>query len=138
MTACGPMRPVAFTSSRGWFFVVNIDIPGPNDNAELANLDIQLPLVSSDEVSGPSEIEPYLLDYLKREGFPPDKGILSFVKIARIEDVTYWIWRFESDGESCYATATQDADGSTGVGCSTDYWNLTADQYIFGDYHGCF
>ena len=117
---------------------MNAEITIPDSNEELATLDIQLPVVSSDEVSGPNEIEPYLLDYLKREGFPPDCGKLDFIKTVRIKETTYWIWRFKSDGESCYATATQESDGSTGVGCSTDHWNLTPDQYVFGDYHGCF
>ena len=114
------------------------DFPIPDDTADLANLDIQLPSVSSDDVSDPSEIEPYLLDYLKREGFPPDNRNLNFIKIAKIKDTIYWIWRFDSDGESCYATATQKPDGTTGIGCEADFWNLTPDQYIFGDFHECF
>ena len=114
------------------------DIPIPDDNAELADLDIRLARVPPDDVADPSEIEPYLLDYLQREDFSPDGGVLEFLKIAKIDDVVYWIWRFDSDGESCYATATQDPDGETGVGCGVDHWQLTPDQYIFGDFHKCF
>jgi hypothetical protein len=117
---------------------VKTDFPIPDDNAGLAKLNIQLPHVPLDEVSAPSEIEPYLIEYLKRESFTPDQGILKFIKIVRIEEVVYWIWRFDSDGEPCYATATQKPDGTTGVGCAADYWNLTPDQYIFGDFHECF
>ncbi|MGI9235256.1 MAG: hypothetical protein ACR2RD_16610 [Woeseiaceae bacterium] len=117
---------------------MSVNFPVPEDNADLAKLDIHLPSVPSEEVSGPAEIEPYLLEYLKREGFPPNNGEIDFIKIVRIEGVIYWIWRFDSDGDSCYATATQKSDGSTGVGCDTDYWDLTPDQYIFGDYHECF
>ena len=114
------------------------EFPVPDDNSTLADLDVRLTAVPIEEVANPAEIEPHLLDYLRREGFPPDKNTLSFIKAARIEDVTYWIWRFVSDGDACYATAAQKPDGSTGVGCDTDHWQLTPDQYIFGDYHECF
>ena len=110
----------------------------PDNNADLAHLDIELPHVSFEDVSEPKEIEPYLLEYLRVEGFEPDVDSLEFIRTAEIGGTTYWIWRFLSDGDSCYGTATQTRDGSTGLGCAQDHWKLTPEQYIFGDYHGCF
>lgn len=109
----------------------------PEDNAELANIEIDFPHVPFSEVSEPNEIEPYLVDYLKVEGFPPD-GKVQFIRTALVEDTVYWIWVLSSGGEKVYATATQDRDGNTGLGCDTDYYGLTPEQYILGDYHECF
>ena len=109
----------------------------PEDNAELAKIKIDFPHVSFDEVSEPKEIEPYLLDYLKVEGYPPDEKV-KFIRTAQVEDTVYWIWEFFSDEEKTYATATQDDDENTSLGCDTDYYGLTPEQYILGDYHKCF
>ncbi len=109
----------------------------PERNEDLATIEIDFDHVSFDRVSEPNEIEPYLLEYLDREGFTPDNG-LKFLRTAQVEETVYWIWEFTTDGEKSYATATQNKDGSTSVGCDTDYYSLTPEQYILGDYHNCF
>lgn len=109
----------------------------PEDNKELSKIAIDFPHVTFDEVSAPEVIEPHLLDYLKREGYSPD-GELKFLRTAKVEDTVYWIWNFISDGEKTYATATQDKNGDTSLGCDTDCYGLTPEQYILGDYHECF
>lgn len=109
----------------------------PEDNEELAKIEVDFPHVSFKEVSEPKVIEPHLLDYLKREGYKPD-GELQFLRTAQVEDIVYWIWVFTSQGEKTYATATQDEEGNTSVGCDTDYYSLTPEQYILGDFHDCF
>lgn len=108
----------------------------PDDNAELANLDIDFPKVSFNKVSEPEEIEPHLLDYLDREGYKPDDG-LQFIRTAQVFEQTYWIWSFVTDGEEAYATATQDEEGDTGLGCDTNDYKLSPEQYILADYHNC-
>lgn len=109
----------------------------PEDNSDLSKISIDFPHVSFDDVSEPKEIEPYLLDYLKIEGYSPD-GDLTFLRTALVEETVYWIWEFISQGEKTYATATQDTNGDTSLGCDTDLYNLTPEQYILGDYHECF
>ena len=109
----------------------------PENNAELAKIKIEFPHVPFSEISEPNEIEPYLLDYLEVEGFPPD-GEVKFIRTALVEETVYWIWEFYSDGEKIYATATQDKYGNTGLGCDADYYGLTPEQYILGDYYECF
>jgi hypothetical protein len=109
----------------------------PEDNKDLAKIEIDFEHVSFDKVSEPTEIEPYLLDYLNREGYSPDTSV-SFVRTAQVADITYWIWEYLSDGEKTYATATQDKNGDTSLGCDTDYYDLTPEQYMLGDFHNCF
>ncbi len=109
----------------------------PQDNKDLSKVDVEFPHVSLDEVSGPEDIEPHLLDYLEREDYKPD-GDLHFLRTALVEKKVYWIWKFECEGEKAYATATQDEDGNTSVGCDLDDYNLSPEQYILGDYHDCF
>ena len=108
----------------------------PDDNSELANIEIDFPEASFNDVSEPSVIEPYLLDYLKREGYKPD-GELKFIRTAVVEDTVYWIWSFFTDGEYAYATATQDKNDNTGLGCDTNDYGLSPEQYIWADYHNC-
>ena len=109
----------------------------PERNEDLAKVEIEFDHVSFDLVSEPKEIEPYLIEYLEREGFTPDDN-LRFLRTAQVEEKVYWIWEFTSDGEKAYATATQDKNGGTSVGCDTDYYGLTPEQFILGDYHNCF
>ncbi len=109
----------------------------PDDNYDLSKIEIDFSHVSFERVSEPKEIEPYLLDYLEREGYLPD-GNLYFLRTAQVADIVYWIWEFESDGDKTYATATQDSNGDTSLGCDTDYYGLSPEQYILGDYHNCF
>ena len=107
----------------------------PDDNAELANIVIDFPHV--DDASTPDEIEPDLLDYLEIEGFSPD-GDLKFLRTALVEKTVYWIWSFETAGKPAYATATMDEKDDSCVGCGTNEYGLTPEQYILGDYHNCF
>ena len=109
----------------------------PEDNNDLSKVDVEFPHVSFDEVSKPENIEPHLLDYLKRENYKPD-GELHFLRTALVEQTVYWIWGFECDGEKAYATATQDQNDDTSVGCDLNDYNLSPEQYILGDYHNCF
>ena len=109
----------------------------PEDNAELTKIQIDFPQVPFSKVSEPSEIEPHLLDYFNREDYTPD-GNLTFLRTAQVEDTVYWIWEFISDGDKSFATATQDKEGNGCLGCDTDYYGLTPEQYILGDYHNCF
>ncbi|MEP5765900.1 MAG: hypothetical protein ABJ308_14990 [Halieaceae bacterium] len=57
----------------------------PQDNADLAKISIEFSQVPFTEVSEPNVIEPYLLDYLTVEGFPPEDKI-EFLRTAAVED----------------------------------------------------
>ena len=109
----------------------------PERNEDLAKVDIEFPF-AEDDVSDPEEILPHLLDYLVLEDFSPEEGSLTFLRTAVVESTLYWIWAFTSDGEKCYATATQSNDGGTDLGCEVDYYGLTPEQFILGDYRDCF
>ena len=109
----------------------------PGNNAALAKIPVDFPHVPLDEVADPKEIEPYLLDYLKVEDYGPDSGDLKFLRTALVGKTVYWIWEFVTGGQKAYATATQDENGDTSVGCDTNDYNLTPEQYILADYHKC-
>lgn len=109
----------------------------PEDNEELAKIEIEFEHVPLDMVYKPEEIEPHMLEYLEIEGFVLDNK-LKFLRTAKVEDCIYWIWEFTSDSEKTYATAQRDKDGEITIGFETDYYGLTPEQYILGDYHACF
>jgi hypothetical protein len=108
----------------------------PDDNADLAKVNVGFPHASSTEVADSNEIEPYLMDYLEQEGYKPDVA-LQFLRTALVAETVYWIWAFATDGEAAYAIATQDKDGQTSLGCDTNYYGLTPEQYVLADYHNC-
>ena len=87
----------------------------PDDNAKLAAIPVELPSVPSEKVVSPDRIVPDLLDYLRREGFPPDSG-LWFLRNALVGRTLYLIWAFESGGEPGYATASGARPGVDGPG----------------------
>lgn len=107
----------------------------PDDNAKLAAIPVDLPSLPDDRLPSPSGTAPDLLDYLRREGFPPDGG-LRFLRNARVGRTVYLIWAFESDGEPAYATASV-CDREWTLGGGANPWGLTPEQYILADYHDC-
>ena len=109
----------------------------PENNEDLKKINIDFPHVSLTEISKPDEIEPQLLEYLELEGYIPD-GELTFLRTAKVESTIYWVWEFISDGEKIYATASEDKNGNASIGCDEDYYGLTPEQFILGDYHDCF
>jgi len=109
----------------------------PEDNRDLAKIDIDFPSVSLDKIKSPEEIENDLREYLEIEDFSPDDSI-EFIRTAKVEETVYWIWKFKSQGDDIYATAALAPDGNMTLGCEENYYNLTPEQYILGDYHNCF
>ena len=109
----------------------------PEDNAELAKIKIDFPHAPTNEASSSKELEPELLEYLDVEGFP-SAGSLTFLRTALVEDTVYWIWALYSDEEKIFATAARDKEGNVTLGCETDYYGLSPEQYILGDYYNCF
>ena len=114
----------------------------PTDNADLANIDIDFPhLQPNDQNSCPVSLD-YIVNYLRLES-PDGESVqpsqLKFLRTALVSDRRYWIWFFlESDGSRCYVTVSESSDGSTSTGYEQDYYRLTPEQYLLGDYHQVF
>lgn len=114
----------------------------PDDNEELANIVVQFPSLADDRADPPVSI-PELLDYLRDEA-PDGEELqaedLRFIRTAQVAERAYWIWAFREPGggESAYLTVSQDAKGAVTIGYETDYYGLTPEQYMLGDYHGVF
>lgn len=74
------------------------------------------------------------------------RGADAFEVVARtrrdsnLEETQYWIWRFEEPdgGDAAYATVSVDESGSETIGYETDYYGLSPEQFILGDFHGVF
>ena len=108
----------------------------PEDNADLVSVRVEFRSVSARRVVAPEAIVPDMLDYLAREGFPPDSG-LRFLRNALVEErALYLIWEFETGGERAFATAAM-RDRQWCLGCGLDHWGLSPEQYILADFHNC-
>jgi hypothetical protein len=111
----------------------------PEDNRDLASLEVNFPRLAEDSpASCPVSMEE-LLDYLRLES-PDGDGLaaadLRFLRTAQVGDAEYWIWEFhESCGGKCYVTVEY-KDGVSCIGYDEDYWNLTPEQYMLGEYYG--
>jgi hypothetical protein len=58
--------------------------------------------------------------------------------MIRIDDLPE-IWAFtESDGAQCYVTVSHSPDGRTVTGLGENYYELSPEQYMLGEYCGHF
>ena len=84
---------------------------------------------------------PDVLSYLADEvpdGHRLTADDLHFVRTADVEGTRYWIWRFDEPegGEPAYVTVSVEEGGPHAIGYEADYYGLTPEQFILGDYHG--
>jgi hypothetical protein len=114
----------------------------PDDNAELANVEIQFQRLQPDTPdSCPVPLDD-VVAYLRLES-PDYESVeasqLTFLRTALLADHRYWIWSFqESDGSDCFVTVSQSPDGTTCTGYEENYYGLTPEQFMLGDYHQVF
>jgi hypothetical protein len=113
----------------------------PPDNADLAHVAIDFPRLSDDTaVSCPVALGD-LLRYLADEapgGERLSEPELHFVRTAQVTDRRYWRFREPDGGELAYATVSQGDDGQVVIGYEADYYGLSPEQFMLGDYHGVF
>ncbi len=115
----------------------------PEDNAELAKVQVSFARLDPDSAAAcPVPLEDLLayLDLEVPDGDQLTAADLQFVRTARVAERDYWLWRFTQpgpDGEEAYATACLD-DGEVSLGYETDYYGLTPEQYLLGEYHDVF
>lgn len=114
----------------------------PEDNAELAKLEIEFPRLEPDSAdSCPVSLDD-VVAYLRLES-PDGESVqadqLRFLRTALVAQHRYWIWAFrESDGTDCFATVSESPDGTTCTGYGDNYHGLTPEQFVLGDYHNVF
>jgi hypothetical protein len=113
----------------------------PDDNAQLALVDVEFPRLDSDSVGGCPVPSGDLLRHLADE-VPEGESLtaedLTFLRTALVDRTRYWIWSFnEPGGDRAYATVSAGPQGVR-VGYDADYYGLTAEQFILGDYHKVF
>ena len=109
----------------------------PTSTLALAELDITLPrldeLTEADSPVTTADLLNYLIETLNET-----TGQLRFVQTAKIKTKCYWLWQYETDKKSYYATVCQRANGDVSIGFEQNYGNWTPDQYLIGDYHDFF
>ncbi|MFW2336061.1 hypothetical protein [Ilumatobacter sp.] len=113
----------------------------PDDNAQLASVQVEFPRLEPDSVDGCPVSSDELLRYLADE-VPDGESIVAddliFLRTAQVDQTRYWIWSFnEPDGDRAYATVSAGPAGTT-IGYEADYYALSPEQFIVGDYHSVF
>ncbi len=114
----------------------------PEDNADLATVQVEFPrLADESPASCPVPMED-VLDYLSMEvpdGARLTPEDLSFRRTARVADADYWVWSFtEPDGQTAYVSVSVDGSGTATIGYEVDYYSLTPEQFMLGNYHQVF
>lgn len=113
----------------------------PEDNAELASVDVDFARLPDDSAASCpvpiSEVLRYLADEVPAALSEAD---LTFRRTAVVEGTRYWVWSFtEPDGGSAaYVTVSMSPAGATTLGYEDDYYGLSPEQYVLGDYHNVF
>ena len=126
--------------SRHWPRFVLAPEDMPDDNADLARVSVEFERLTPDSPSGcPVPLED-LLDYLADE-VPDGESLtadeLTFVRTAKVADADYWVWRFREPGPMASATVSTSA-GEVVTGYEANYYGLTPEQFVLGDYHQVF
>jgi hypothetical protein len=114
----------------------------PDNNQDLTRIEISfphLPFPYNLPLFCPRKVRE-ILEYLRREGEEQiTKNSLMFLRTARVAEAKYWIWEFyDSENRKCYVTVSQAQNGSTCIGYEEDYYHLTPEQFMLGDYHHIF
>ena len=114
----------------------------PADNAKLANLDVDFPRLDPDTPESCPEPLSAVVDYLRLES--PDGDVvqghqLKFIRTAQVADRAYWIWSYqEADGSNTLVTVAVTPDGTSCIGYEANYYGLTPEQFMLGDYYQVF
>jgi hypothetical protein len=114
----------------------------PEDNADLANIEVEFPhLQPNTPESCPVPLRD-VLEYLRAES-PDAESVeasqLQFLRTALVADQQYWIWAFrESDGSDCFVTVSLSPGGTACTGYEENYYNLNPEQFMLGDFHQVF
>lgn len=115
----------------------------PDDNADLASIAVEFDRLTPDTAESSPLSSTEILRYLADE-VPGGEGLsahdLRFVRSAQIADRSYWIWSFrEPDGgSSAYVTVALGQGDQTTLGYETNYYDLSPEQFLLGDYHDVF
>jgi hypothetical protein len=114
----------------------------PEDNARLAHISIDFPLLQlNTSESCPVPLSD-VVEYLRLElpdGDTINARRLKFLRTAQVAEQRYWIWAFqEADGTHCYITVATTPEGSSCIGYEENYYKLTPEQFMLGDYHNVF
>jgi hypothetical protein len=111
----------------------------PDDNEDLIKLDIAFPYLDEIQIKRNPNFIQDLLEYLHLEGETVSSDGLNFIKAVKVKEQKYWIWEFsDKDREHCYAVVGEDTSGVLSFSYDLDWYHLTPDQFILGEYHNVF
>jgi hypothetical protein len=111
----------------------------PDDNEDIAKFNIAFPLLDEIQTKRYREFVEPLIDYLHDEEETIESDDLNFIKAVQVKDRKYWIWEFrDQDDDLCYVVASEDSYGTLRLCYDQNWYNLSPDQFIIGDYHNVF
>ena len=114
----------------------------PDDNVDIALIQVDFPRLDDDSATSCPVAAAALIDYLTDEvpnGDRLTEGDLQFQRTADAEGVRYWIWAFdEPDGDLAYVTVSVSPSGASTIGYDANFYALTPEEFILGDYHEVF
>ncbi|MCP4607358.1 MAG: hypothetical protein GY845_01405 [Planctomycetes bacterium] len=118
----------------------------PDDNAELAKIEIDFPYLKNNTAVSCPSLMTEILEYLSMEcpnGDNIKEEDLIFLRTAKLKKTKYWIWKFfDQDGAECYVTVSSWKRilllKTICIGYDENYYGLTPEQYILGEFYEVF
>jgi hypothetical protein len=118
----------------------------PDDNTELAKIEIDFPYLKDNTPASCPSLMTEILEYLSMECSSGDnikEKDLIFLRTAKVKKAKFWIWKFfDKDGVECYVTVSSQKRllflKSISIGYDENYYGLTPEQFILGDFYGVF
>jgi len=114
----------------------------PEDNEDLAKRPVTFPVLEPNTAQSCPVPMKEILSYLRMES-PDGASIkvaqLKFLRTALVGSHRYWIWSFqESDGADCFVTVSLPPDEGACIGYEENFYALTPEQFMLGDFHQVF
>jgi hypothetical protein len=114
----------------------------PVDNSELRYVNVTFLYLEPNAAESCPEPLDSIIKYLRMEssdGDDVEAEQLHFLRTAQVADARYWIWRFqENDGTECYVTVSASADGTICTGYDENFYSLSPEQFMLGDFYNVF
>lgn len=110
----------------------------PEDNKDLAKVEVAFPRLREDSAESCPVPMLDVVEYLALEGEDVSKAELVFLRTAQVAESRFWIWRFaDAEGRECYATVETRGRSSI-ISYDTNWYGLSPEQFMLGEYHGVF
>lgn len=112
-------------------------VDGKEYYEKVAGLSIDYPALPMDTPSSCPLPVQAVSEYLSSAGEETCSSNLKFLRSALVDTHKYWIWRFDDQGgDECFAVVVVEPDETVSIGYLYNWFDLTPEQLIYGDFHG--